>query len=73
MFSFDATTGLMVPFPVVWSWADESAQPLGVRHQYGSLNWTKQIADQSQIGEIPGAARPYNKGLAAPGLGGTNH
>lgn len=73
MYSFDPATGAMVPFPVTWYFAPSGATPLGVHHQYGSLNWIKGTAYPDQVGEIIGAGRPWSNGAAPPGVLGTQH
>lgn len=73
MYSFDPTTGDMVPFDVVWYAAPAGAIPLGVHHQYGSYNYQKGTAYPDQVGEIIGAGRPWSNGATPPGVTGVGH
>jgi len=73
IYSFDPVTGHNVPETITWQDVPPGATPLGVHHQYASLNWTKGIGYQEQVGEIPNQPRPWYNGAYLPGLAGTNH
>lgn len=56
---------------VKWFWADPGAKVFSGPHRYGSLNWSSDLpVDDGQVGEIPGAPRPYYNGQALAHLSG---
>jgi hypothetical protein len=60
------------PVPVRWYFADDSAQDLGLPTPFSSRNWLGQLGGWPQLGEVYGAARPWNNG-DPPFLSGGDH
>lgn len=73
MYSFDPTTGNMVPFGVTWYFTGADFPVLPERHQYTSSIWRRGVNYSDQVGEIPGWINVYRNGAMSPGQDGSSY